>query len=88
MAYKKDQGRMARMAAFWILAILWFYGTTSLNEELASFERLGTAVGGIRIPVVGMDLTPALLISAVILAIGSTCSSRATGRSSTSVRRT
>ena len=58
------------MAAFWILAVLWFYGTISLNEELASFESLGTAIRGMRIPVVGMDLTPALLISFFALVAG------------------
>ena len=36
MAYKQDQGRYARLAAFWSLAILIFYGCTSLYTELAS----------------------------------------------------
>ena len=53
MAYKKDQGRMARMAAFWTLAILFFYGTTSLNTELSvRFESLAHPINGIRIPVI------------------------------------
>jgi preprotein translocase SecE subunit len=69
MAYKKDQGRLTRMAAFWSLAILIFYGCVSLHEELKSrFTALGKPILGIRIPVLGMDVTPALLISAVVLA--------------------
>ena len=69
MAYKKDQGRMARMAGFWTLAVLIFYGTTSLNTELAvRFDALAEPIGG-RIPVLAIDLTPALMISAVVLCL-------------------
>jgi preprotein translocase SecE subunit len=72
MAYKKDQGRMARMAAFWSLAILIFYGCTSLHTYL---PRLWSGLGrpfwkGARIPVLGLDLTPALLISGLVLGGG------------------
>ena len=68
MAYKKDQGRMARMAAFWCLAILIFYGCASLkNELIIRFDSLGQPMGGLRIPILGMDLTPALLITALVL---------------------
>ena len=72
MAYKKDQGRMARMAAFWILAILLFYGCTSLRDTMVSFSptSLGEPIGGIRLPVIGMDLSPALVISALVLGLG------------------
>ncbi|MCP3919153.1 MAG: preprotein translocase subunit SecE [bacterium] len=68
MVYKKDQGRMARMAAFWTLAILIFYGCASLRNELVvRFSSLGVPIGGVRIPVLGLDLTPALLIAGLIL---------------------
>jgi preprotein translocase SecE subunit len=68
MAYKKDQGRMARMAAFWSLAVLIFYGCTSLHTELAiRFEGMRQQIGGIRIPVLGMDFTPALIVAGLIL---------------------
>jgi preprotein translocase SecE subunit len=71
MTYKKDQGRLTRMAAFWSLAILIFYGCVSLHDELKSrFTSLGTPILGMRIPILGMDVTPALLISAVVLAVG------------------
>ena len=69
MAYKKDQGRMARMAAFWILAILIFYGCSSLRALLISQfpESLGAPLAS-RIPILGMELTPALLIAGGVLA--------------------
>jgi preprotein translocase SecE subunit len=74
MAYKKDQGRMARMAAFWSLAVLLFYGCTSLNGELTGRwgDSLGRpiAAGFSQIPVLGVDLTPAFFIAAVLFAGG------------------
>ena len=59
------------MTAFWSLAILIFYGCVSLRTELAtSFaESLGQAINGMRIPVLGLDLSPALLITACVLAV-------------------
>jgi len=60
---------MARMAAFWSLAVLWFYGCSSLNAELAGrwTASLGTplAAGVPEIPVLGVELTGAFLIAAV-----------------------
>ena len=71
MAYKKTQGRMVRMAAFWSLAVLIFYGCTSLRRELSSFfpDSLGAPIAGIRIPVLGMDLSPALLVAGLVLGV-------------------
>ena len=69
MAYKKDQGRMARMAAFWSLAVLIFYGCVSLHTELASmFPEMGRSLGGFRIPILGMDFSPALIVAGLLLA--------------------
>ena len=69
MAYKQDQGRMARMAAFWTLAILIFYGCVSLRAELAGRfkESLGSQLweGG-HIPVLGVDVTGAFLVAVVV----------------------
>ena len=40
MAYKSDQGRYTRMAAFWSLALLLFYGCYSFRDVvLGYFER-------------------------------------------------
>lgn len=67
MAYKKDQGRMARMAAFWSLAVLSLYGCVQLHSELsARFASMAQPFFGIRIPILGLDLSPALLIAAVL----------------------
>jgi preprotein translocase subunit SecE len=69
MAYKQDQGRLARMAAFWTLAVLIFYGCVSLRGELAGrfAESMGSAIwtDG-RIPILGVVVTPALLIAAIV----------------------
>jgi preprotein translocase SecE subunit len=67
MAYKKDQGRMARMTAYWSGTIFLFYGCVSLFRELTGQSvQLSQALNGIEIPVLGLDLTPALLISALV----------------------
>ena len=64
---------MARMVAFWSLAVLIFYGCTSLHTELASrFSSLAVPVAGIRIPIIGGDLNPAGLISTAVLIGGVT----------------
>lgn len=70
--YKSDQGRLARLAVFWTLAALLFYGCLSL------YRTLSPAFGGSlsnplvssmkKIPVIGLPLNPALLITAVVLA--------------------
>ena len=69
-SYKKDQGRMARLIAFWTLAVLVFHGSMSLNETLIGrFEGALASpliAGFPRIPVMGTDLTGAFLISAVV----------------------
>lgn len=69
--YKRDQGRLARLAVFWSFAILLFYGCVSL------YRTLSPAFGGTlaqpftqslkSIPVIGLPLNPALLITAVVL---------------------
>lgn len=78
MAYRKDQGRLARMAAFWTLAILLIYGCIRLKRELTSFfpDSVGRAFGatteggGLRIPIVGVDLSIALIVSVLCAGAG------------------
>jgi preprotein translocase SecE subunit len=68
-AYKPEQGRMARMAVFWVGAALIFYGCKSLRETLAGVsETLAKPLfeDFRRLPVVGVELTPAFLIAAVV----------------------
>ena len=73
MAYKKDQGRMVRMAAFWSLALLLFYGCMSLHTTLvvawpglkgSFFANLQT------IPIIGVTPNGALVITAIALGLG------------------
>ena len=65
--YKPDQGRMARTVIFWSLALFLLFGCTSLNDTLAGrFDSMRAALGGVRVPILGVDLSPAFLISAVI----------------------
>ncbi len=71
MAYKKDQGRMARMAAYWSLAILMFYGCHSLHGELnGRVEMLKNDLLGQPVPVLGLTVNGAFLIAAAILGLG------------------
>lgn len=77
MAYRKDQGRMARMAAFWSLAILALWGARALNIQLGVWVkslsvRLGAneaGQGGAIIPVLGISITPAFLIATAVGAV-------------------
>ena len=74
MAYKSDQGRLARLAAFWSLAALVFYGCVSLRQTLSA--AFGGALskpflaGMKQIPVLGLTFNAALLITAVVLFAG------------------
>lgn len=64
--YKPDQGRMTRMATFWSLAAMLYYGCTSLKSELANRFDLGEPLGGLHIPVLGVDVSPAFLVAFVV----------------------
>ncbi len=72
MAYRKDQGRLARMATFWSLAILLAYGCIRMRSELSGLfpDSLGKGLGGMTLPLVGMALSPALLLSIGSLVAG------------------
>ncbi len=72
MAYKKDQGRYARLAAFWTLAILAFYGATSAHTSLSTIfdGKLAAPLGGYTLPVLAIDLSPAFLITAIAFVAG------------------
>jgi preprotein translocase SecE subunit len=71
MAYKSDQGRLARLIAFWSLAALVFYGCVSLRATLSSAfgGKLGQPLiaGMKQIPVLGLNFNAALLITAIVL---------------------
>ena len=61
---------MVRMAAFWILALLYLYGCMALNDTLSGFvDSLGEDLLGV-IPILGWHLTGAFLISALLFLAG------------------
>jgi preprotein translocase SecE subunit len=72
--YKKDQGRMARLAVFWSIALLIYYGCYSLKQALISrfthFSSLDLESPLIasmsKIPVLGVVLNGAFLIALVV----------------------
>ena len=72
MAYRKDQGRLARMATFWSLAILLAYGCIRMRTELSGLfpDSMGEGLGGMTLPLVGMPLSPALLLAIATFVIG------------------
>jgi preprotein translocase SecE subunit len=71
MAYKIDQGRLTRLAAYWSSAALAFYGCVSLRQTLSTIFHGALANPLIpsmkQIPVLGLNLNAALLITAVVL---------------------
>lgn len=72
-AYKQDQGRLARMASFWTLAAMVFYGCASLRAELPGhFKALGLPLvqGLPEIPVLGVRLDAAFLLALVLFVGG------------------
>jgi len=63
------------MTAFWSGTIFLFYGCVSLLRELTTDffglgDTLAQPIGGVRVPVLGMDLSPALLIVTALFALG------------------
>lgn len=76
--YKKDQGRMARLAVFWSFAVLIYYGCYSLRQtlvgkftEFSAVDLKSPLIKSVpRIPVLGVDLNGALIIATLIFAGG------------------
>jgi preprotein translocase SecE subunit len=73
MAYKQDQGRYARLAAFWSLAVLVFYGCYSFHTEVLGRYLPSLAqplfAGMKKIPILGLNLNGSLLIGTALLAV-------------------
>ena len=64
---------MARMATFWSLAVLLSYGCVRMRSELTSQfpDSLGAAFSeGLKAPLVGLAVTPALIASIVAFVLG------------------
>ena len=72
MAYKQDQGRLARMAAYWSLALLILYGCRSFYLLLPGWwPGLGKPLVATqpKIPILGWNLNGSLLIAGALLAV-------------------
>ena len=73
MVQLKDQGRMARMLAFWSMAILLFFGATWLHTELritSGFFSRSLIPGMEKLPLIGVPPSVAFVISLTILVFG------------------
>ncbi len=68
--YKEDQGRLARMAAFWSLTLFVLFGCTFLYGILIQYDSMATEITESRIPIVSVDLNWAFLISFSVFAVG------------------
>ena len=64
--YREDQGRHARMAAFWTLVFFLGFGCRFLHDILIRWDSLREPLGGIRVPVVSVNLSPAFLVSGLL----------------------
>ncbi len=63
VAYKKDQGRYARMVAFWTLITVVFTGLWQMRYWLESLgSTKGAGIKGVIFTILGIQVTPAVLI--------------------------
>lgn len=72
MAYKKDQGRLVRLVAYWSLALLILYGCMSLYQQLPLWGKsLGEPLlqGMKTLPLLGWKLNAAFLICLLVLGL-------------------
>ncbi len=58
------------MAAFWALAFMILFGCNFLYSILLGFDGLKDAIGDMSIPVLGVELSGAFLISSAIAIVG------------------
>ena len=73
MAYRKDQGRLARMTTFWSLAVLLAYGCIRMRAELTGQfpDSIGAAISdGAVVPLVNLPLSPALFAAVASFVLG------------------
>lgn len=69
MSYREDQGRMARMFAFWSLVFITLFGCTFLFDMLYNnIESLRRPLMDRPLPLVRVEATGAFLISTVVFA--------------------
>lgn len=66
MAYKPEQGRLARMAVFWMLWLLILYGCTSFRYVLDGWLPESMSAKMFSLPVLG-DVTWNVLIALILI---------------------
>jgi preprotein translocase SecE subunit len=73
MAYKEDQGRLARLVVFWALALLVFYGCYAFYNEVlkANFESLRAPLVASmkKLPILGIEFNGAFVIALILFAV-------------------
>lgn len=71
MAYKPQQGRIARTAAFWSAVMLLLYACYTLHQEISGrVPSMAEALGGVVLPIVRTKLSISFLISAAVFVSG------------------
>lgn len=68
--YKEDQGRIVRLAAFWLCVTLLLYGCIALETTLSTYLGLGETIAGISVPLLSWPLTWALILTATLFGGG------------------
>lgn len=68
--YKEDQGRIVRLAAFWLCVFLLLYGCIALETTLATYLGLGDRLGDYSVPLVSWPVTWALIVTVVVFGAG------------------
>lgn len=72
--YRSDQGRYVRLASFWSLAILWFYGCYRLEGTLHDLRASWASIFRARlleeIPLIERPLTLSMTIAGVVYLAG------------------
>ncbi|MEM7311146.1 MAG: preprotein translocase subunit SecE [Planctomycetota bacterium] len=70
-AYKPEQGRMARMATFWSLALLLLFGCQFLHQTLSTYvSSMKNPIADLTIPIVSIPLSPSFLLATAVFAGG------------------
>jgi preprotein translocase SecE subunit len=69
-AYREDQGRHMRMGAFWATVFFLGFGCRFAHDVMVQWASLREPLGGVRLPVVGVNLSPAFLSTFVVFLAG------------------
>jgi preprotein translocase SecE subunit len=69
--YKEDQGRIVRLAAFWLCIFLLLYGCIALYTNLRTYyEVMKSPLVATTVPLFGTPITAALIVAVVLFGVG------------------